>query len=220
MGYKSVTNPASNSLKLDNHSVLLPKSKSMSNLRKGLIVLGAALGFSIATWGTVKLVKYLNNKKQNDGSTPLAGDKLAETRKMMDDALKKDWVIDKSSVCHCKVAGHISGVIDSPKSLNFSLFKKDKNKVPGELDKWVDFHIKEIRETFSENKDVAAFFQTDGQTEDTKKFEYLIFSYNGQIIKIGFIKSTKQLYDLEFAVYDYDKDKCNCCWSFKLNNPK
>ena len=86
----------------------------------------------------------------------------------MDDALKKDWVIDKSSACHCKVAGHIGGVIDSPKSLNFSLFKKDKNKVPGELGKWVDFHIKEIRETFSENKDVAAFFQTDGQTEDTK----------------------------------------------------
>ena len=70
------------------------------------------------------------------------------------------------------------------------------------------------------DKDIAKFFKINGDTEDTKKFEYLIFYFNGAIIKISTIKNTKHLHDLQFLVYDTDNNKCNCRWKFLLNSAK
>ena len=197
------------------NSKAIKKSKKMSNLTKGLIIGGSALGVGGIIGVTVAFIKCLHDRRQND-DVPLEGAKLQEAKKLMEDALNQDWVIDKSSKCACRVAGHVSEV-KGPQGLG-SKFLKKENEVPEELDKWVGYHLQEIRSIFNEMKDIASFLKTNGQAKDTKKYEYLIFSCNGRIIKIGIIKSTRQIHDLEFLVFD--KSECNCCWSFLLNNAK
>ena len=197
---------------------ILKKSKSISNLKKGLIIGGSVLGVSGIIGGIVALVKCLNNKKADSETKPLEGTKKEEVKKLMNNFLNQNWVVDKSSACFCRVAGHICNLVEFPKNLSFDLFEKKENEAPEGLDKWANYHLKEIREIFNEDKDIAKFFKVNGDTEDTKKFEYLIFSCNGRIIKIGIMKDTKKLHDLEFLVYD--KNKCNCRWKFLLNSAK
>ena len=192
--------------------------KLLSNLKRGIIIGGSLLGAGGIIGGVVATIKCLNNKKQNSETKPLEGAQAEAVKTSMDNYLKQNWVIDKESECFCRVAGHI-GEVKGPEGLGFQFLKKE-NEIPGELHEFTEYHINKIREIFNEDKDAAKFFKVNGETEDKKKFEYLIFSCNGAIIKISTIKNTKQLHDLQFLVYDADNNKCNCCWKFLLNSAK
>ncbi len=192
--------------------------KLLSNLKRGIIIGGSLLGAGGIIGGVVATIKCLNNKKQNSETKPLEGAQAEAVKTSMDNYLKQNWVIDKSSGYFCQVAGHIGDLIEFPNNLNFGLFEKKENEAPKELDKWAGYHINKIRNFFSEFKDMGKFFKIDERPYDGKKFEILVFACNGQIIKIGVTKDTKKLHDLEFEVYY--KNECNCHWSFLLNSAK
>ena len=101
-------------------SVCSPQSSRAVDNKK--LVKGLAIGVPSVllaggvTWGVVELVKYLKNKNDDQenkkpiggkpGGYDLKGQELENTKKLIDNFLKREWIVNKKSKNFCNEELH------------------------------------------------------------------------------------------------------------------
>lgn len=170
------------------------------------------------TWGVVELVKHLKNKnddqenkkpiKSSPGGYDLKGQELEEAKKLIDDFLKQEWVVDKKSENFCKDELHQSNY------LNFCAgkFKNASQETFGSLDNQGMFHLETFIGFYNDNKNndsitISRFASMSGN--DYKILKITDFGFEMRI-EFG-VKSNKGL-SLEF--WRRVKGDAVCHWYF------
>ena len=169
-------------------------------------------------WGGVELAKYLKNKNNdqenkkpiggNPGCYDLKGQELENAKKLIDDFLKQEWIVDKKSKNFCNEKLHE----DNYKNFCAGKFGSLQKDTVDNLDNQGMFHLVEFTQHYNENKDsdsmtISKLASMSGN--DYKILEITDFNFK---MRIEFdVKNNKAL-SLEF--WRYVQGDNVCYWYF------
>ena len=203
-------------------SVCSPQSSRATDNKK--LVKGLAIGIPSVlltggvTWGVVELVKYLKNKNNdqenkkpiggNPGCYYLKGQELENAKKLIDDFLNQEWIVDKKSKNFCKEEAHKYNY----KNFCAVKFKDIQESTLGNLDNQGAFHLKEFFEFYNgirngETITISKFASISGN--DYKILEITDFGFK---MRIEFDVKNNKASSLEFWRYVQGDNVCH--WYF------
>ena len=203
-------------------SVCSPQSSRATDNKK--LVKGLAIGIPSVlltggvTWGVVELVKYLKNKNNdqenkkpiggNPGCYDLKGQELENAKKLIDDFLNQEWIVDKKSKNFCREELHECNY----KNFCAEKFGSLQKDTVDNLDNQGMFHLVEFTQHYNENKDsdsmtISKFASMSGN--DYKILEITDFNFK---MRIEFDVKNNKASSLEF--WRYVQGDNVCYWYF------
>ena len=158
--------------------------------------------------GGIALAKYLKNKNNNNPNCDLKGQELENAKKLIDNFLKQEWIVNKKSKNFCNEEWHK----DNYKNFCAGKFQNLQKDTLDNLDNQGMFHLMEFTQHYNDNKNsdsmtISKFASMS--RNDYKILEITDFNFK---MRIEFDVKNNKASSLEFWRYVQGDNVCH--WYF------